>query len=258
MRLPIALLLFGTAAIAPSIASACKCQESTLGAQYDDASIVFYGTAIESKGKVSLKVQTSWKGTKRNATIQPKMDEKCDFKFEPDTKYLVFANRVGKKIKVDVCSGTTALEFQPFAPAAWTLADQPQYGLTKKEKASQEQDRNNLTSAVSKHFTATLERCHKRFWKDSKEANSGHVELRLDFFDKKNPEVHIDKFETSTKVEGKVKECLVDAMAKGKYPGFAGGPISVRVYRVMDAVDPMMKRDRTEALVESAPKPVSN
>lgn len=251
-------LLFGAAVLAPSIASACECEDASLGSQYDSASIVFYGKAAESKGKTTLKVQRSWKGTRKNATIRPQTKDDCNFEFEPDTKYLVFAHRKGKKITVDACSGTAALEFQPFAPAAWTLADQPQYGLTKKEKASQEQDRNKLTSSVSKHFKATLERCHKKFWKGSKDANSGHVELRLDFLDKKKPVVQIEKFETSTEVDDAVKECLVERMAKGKYARFSGGPVSVRVYRVMDAVDPMMKRDRTEALVESVPEPANN
>lgn len=241
----IVLLLFF---LIPTSGWACSCAEASLGEHYDNAKIVFYGTASTNEKGVSLKVKRSWKGAKKNAKLQV-LDSPCAVAFKDDENYLVFANKKGKKITTSICAGTTQLDFEPFAPTAWTLADQPQYGLTKKEKEAHQKERNKLTDAAEKQLDLALVKCQKKFWSNSKDPVSGHVEFRIDFA----PPTHTvieEKFETSQPLEDSTRECVAERLQKAKFPKFSGGPISVRVYRVMDRVDQGMKRDRTSATID--------
>lgn len=244
----VVLLLFF---LIPASGWACSCAEASLGEHYDNASIVFYGTVSANEKGVTLKVKRSWKGTKKNAKLHlaDPSESKCAVGFQDGENYLVFAQKKRKKISTNACSGTTQLDFEPFAPTAWTLADQPQYGLTKKEKEAHQKERNKLTDAAEKQLDQALVKCHKKFWSNTKNPVSAHIEYRLDF----TPPTHtvvMEKFDTSEPAEDSVQKCVSDRLLKAKFPKFPGGPISLRVYRVMDRVDQNMKRDRTSATID--------
>ena len=248
-------VLFVFALGTPQDSEACSCKPQSRGAQVDSHKLVFYGEVSEGKdGELEVKVVKSWKGTKKGRKFKVGASESmCDLELSAGKSYMIYANPDKKTIRPSICSGTSELDYVPYSPVAWGIGEDHQYGMTKREKAAQEKARTNLTNAVSKTFKSSLQSCHKKFWTNSKEPRSGHVELRLRFESKK-PEVEISKFETSVEVADEVKECLIEKMEKGKYPKHQGAPVTVRVYRILDALDSVMKRDRTDAVIEDGPR----
>lgn len=250
---PLCLLcmFFAASLILPTSAQACTCGPASRGELVDTYKLVFYGeVGGEIDGDLEIKVIKAWKGTKRGRKYKVRQAEGfCDIYFEPGKSYMVYANPSDQGLSPGLCSGTKQLDYVPYSPVAWGIGEDHQYGMTKREKAAQEKARANLTNAVSKTFKSSLQSCHKKFWTNSKEPRSGHVELKLRFESKK-PSVEISKFETSVEVAHDVKECLIEKMEKGKYPKHQGAPVTVRVYRILDALDSVMKRDRTDAVIE--------
>lgn len=233
-------------------AFACKCAEKPRSEAYDSAYSVFYGEATEADGgNATIKVSKSFKRSRAKRKMKIVADgDSCDFQFEEGKKYLVFAAKAKKKktYSVHSCSGTTALEFTPLNPVVWTLADDMSYGLTKRERKSAQNTKNKLVDSANKSLRDAVRKCDKTIWKSKKNVK-GHIEVRFDYTEKRKFTAEIIKYERSAGEDDEVKSCLTKRLTDVKFPKFSGGPISLFAYRLLDQIDPMMVRKKSNASV---------
>jgi hypothetical protein len=101
-------------AILPAKVDACSCGMETPDQNFEKADVVFTGTVLSvtkagREFRVDMLVDTAYKGTsKSRLTITTSHDSGlCGYTFAGQTRYLVYAKEVDRKINVTLCDGTT-------------------------------------------------------------------------------------------------------------------------------------------------------
>ncbi len=116
--LPI-LVLLAVAAV-PDSADACSCVERSAADAFAAHAVVFEGRVVEVRRPgdpagalvAVLDVVQQWKGveTERVEVSTPAASSLCGISFEPDTSWLVYADRTGDGLTTDLCQRTRVIE----------------------------------------------------------------------------------------------------------------------------------------------------
>lgn len=238
-----------------SEALACKCKSITPEDAYGKYDLILWGEVVSADDEESvIKVKSSFKGTRRNRKVKfTKLGASCTMILEEGKRYMIFADRdtrdkETKRYEVSQCSGSTELEDKPVYAVAWTVADQPKWGLTKRQARRVERYRSRLSDEASDELRKALRKCDKAIWK-GKDKASGHAIVRYDYKEKRRFEAKVLKYESSGEGHDEVKKCLTEKLSNVKFPKFPGGPVSVHAYRILDRIDGSMVRRRGSASV---------
>lgn len=243
-----------------SVAWACSCQRVAPEDAYAERDLVFWGeVASVADGEAVLKVKRSFKGTRKNREVKfAQNNALCGFEFQEGTSYMVYADRdtrdkETKRYEVDLCSGTVQLDHNPVYGPALTLADRPQWGLTKRQQRRVQRARTRLTDKATRELRSALRSCEKDMWRGDDKAR-GEVEVRFDHQEKRLFGATVLSYESTLSDDvTDLKKCVEDELREVKFPKFPGGPVSIKAYRLVDRVDSALKREKgTAEVVASA------
>src|SRR4029077_16148707 len=97
-----------------SVAYGCDCLTLNSEESFQEAESVFYGRVlrIERSGikqEVVFEVKRTLKGTPADKITLHQDQSNCDFRFEPDSSYLVYANASSQGLYASTCSSNRAI-----------------------------------------------------------------------------------------------------------------------------------------------------
>jgi len=104
----------------PETAAACSCVEVSAEDAFASHAAVFEGRVVEVRGAADpagatvavLEVVQGWKGMEleRVEVSTPASSSMCGISFEPETSWLIYADRAGDAFTTDLCQRTRPIE----------------------------------------------------------------------------------------------------------------------------------------------------